>query len=124
MDELELAEIAYLAGLPKGPNNYHPEKNKSAVIIRRNYVFNRMYQDNIISKEIAIKTSMQLFSFEKFIQNSKIYAPYFIEEVRRKVIDKYEESVLYKEGLHVITTIDPLLQKAAIRVFKKRSRKL
>ena len=35
MDELELAEIAYLAGLPKGPNNYHPEKNKGAAIIKK-----------------------------------------------------------------------------------------
>ena len=40
----------------------------------------------------------------------------FIEEVRRQVIDKYEENALYKEGLHVITTIDPRLQKAAIKL--------
>ena len=115
MDELELAEISYLAGLPKGPNNYHPEKNKGAAIIRRNYVLNRMYEDNIITKEEALRTSMQPLVSKKFKENSKIYAPYFIEEVRRKVIDKYEESVLYKEGLHVITTIDPILQKAAIK---------
>ena len=118
MDELELAEIAYLAGLPKGPNNYHPEKNKSAAIIRRNYVLNRMYNDNIISKEEAIKTSLLPLVSKKFKQSSKIYAPYFIEEVRRKVIDKYQESVLYKEGLHVITTIDPVLQKAAIKTLR------
>ncbi len=115
MDELELAEVAFLAGLPKGPNNYHPEKNKSAAIIRRNYVLNRMYSDNIITKEEALKTSMQPLVSKKFKESNKIYAPYFIEEVRRKVIDEYEESVLYKEGLHVITTIDPILQKAAIQ---------
>tara|TARA_Y100001970_G_C14240915_1_gene864853 strand:- start:310 stop:2694 length:2385 start_codon:yes stop_codon:yes gene_type:complete len=115
MDELTLEEIAYLAGLPKGPNNYHPEKNKSAAIIRRNYVLNRMYEDNLITKEVALKTSMKPLVSKKFKENSKIYAPYFIEEVRRKVIDKYEESVLYKEGLHVITTIDPRLQKEAIK---------
>ena len=119
MDELELAEIAYLAGLPKGPNNYHPEKNKSAAIIRRNYVLNRMYEDDIITKEEAIKTSLQPLVSKKFKQSSKIYAPYFIEEVRRKVIDKYQESVLYKEGLHVITTIDPTLQEAAIKSLRK-----
>ena len=115
LDELELAEISYLAGLPKGPNNYHPEKNKSAAIIRRNYVLNRMYEDNIITKEEALKTSLQPIASKKFKENSKIYAPYFIEEVRRQVIDKYEEKALYKEGLHVITTIDPRLQKAAIQ---------
>ncbi len=115
LDELELSEISYLAGLPKGPNNYHPEKNKSAAIIRRNYVLNRMYEDNIISQELALKTSLQPIVSKKFKQNSKIYAPYFIEEVRRQVIDKYQENALYKEGLHVITTIDPRLQKAAIQ---------
>ena len=114
LDELELAEIAYLAGLPKGPNNYHPEKNKSAAIIRRNYVLNRMYEDKIITKEAALKTSLKPIVSKKFKENNKIYAPYFIEEVRRQVIDKYEENALYKEGLHVITTIDPRLQKAAI----------
>ena len=114
LDELELAEISYLAGLPKGPNNYHPEKNKSAAIIRRNYVLNRMYEDNIITKEAALKTSLKPIVSKKFKENNKIYAPYFIEEVRRQVIDKYEENALYKEGLHVITTIDPRLQKAAI----------
>ena len=119
MDELELAEIAYLAGLPKGPNNYHPEKNKGAAIIRRNYVLNRMYEDDKITKKEAIKTSLQPLVSKKFKQSSKIYAPYFIEEVRRKVIDKYQESVLYKEGLHVITTIDPTLQEAAIKSLRK-----
>ena len=114
LDELELAEISYLAGLPKGPNNYHPEKNKSAAIIRRNYVLNRMYEDKIITQEEALKTSLKPIVSKKFKENSKIYAPYFIEEVRRQVIDKYEENALYKEGLHVITTIDPRLQKAAI----------
>ena len=84
MDELELAEIAYLAGLPKGPNNYHPEKNKGAAIIRRNYVLNRMYEDDIITKEEAIKTSLQPLVSKKFKQSSKIYAPYFIEEVEEK----------------------------------------
>ena len=73
-----------------------------------------MYEDKIITKEVALKTSLKPIVSKKFKENSKIYAPYFIEEVRRQVIDKYEENALYKEGLHVITTIDPRLQKAAI----------
>ena len=56
-----------------------------------------MYEDDIITKREAIKTSLQPVVSKKFKQSSKIYAPYFIEEVRRKVIDKYQESVLYKE---------------------------
>ena len=73
-----------------------------------------MYEDKIISKEALALKPLKTFSFKKFKENSKIYAPYFIEEVRRQVIEKYEEKALYKEGLHVITTIDPRLQKAAI----------
>ena len=73
-----------------------------------------MYEDKIITKEAALKTSLKPIVSKKFKENNKIYAPYFIEEVRRQVIDKYEENALYKEGLHVITTIDPRLQKAAI----------
>ncbi len=119
LDELDLAEIAYLAGLPKGPNNYHPVRNKSAAIIRRNYVLNRMLEDKIVSQEEAIKTSMKPIVSKKYKKNNKIYAPYFIEEVRRKVIDKYEENALYKEGLHVITTIDPVLQEFAIKALRR-----
>ena len=59
LDELELEEIAYLAGLPKGPNNYHPVKNKKAAIARRNYVLNRMKEDGIIEKTDAIKASLK-----------------------------------------------------------------
>ena len=114
LDELELEEIAYLAGLPKGPNNYHPVKNKKAAIARRNYVLNRMKEDGIIEKTDAIKASLK--PIEKINKEKKksIYAPYFIEEVRRKIIDDYGENSLYREGLNIITTIDPVLQSFAI----------
>ena len=65
-----------------------------------------MYEDNIISREEAQKPP-ESYSFKKIQGNSKIYV-YFIEEVRRQVIDKYEENALYKEGLHVIAN-DPRL---------------
>ncbi len=115
LDELSLSEIAYLAGLPKGPNNYHPIKNKKAAIIRRNYVLNRMSEDGIITKEQAIKASLKPIEKRNKEKKEKIYAPYFIEEVRRKIIDDYGEDALYKEGLNIITTIDPVLQEYAIK---------
>ena len=118
LDELELHEIAYLAGLPKGPNNYHPSRNKKAAIIRRNYVLNRMASDNIISKDLALKASLQPLESVYRKKQEKIYAPYFIEEVRRNIIDKYGETSLYREGLNVITTIDPKLQEIAINALR------
>ncbi len=114
LDELELHEIAYLAGLPKGPNNYDPIKNKRAAIIRRNYVLNRMFEDGVINKSEASKASMQPMVSSNIEKVKKPYAPYFIEEVRRNIIEKYGETSLYREGLNVITTIDPKLQKIAI----------
>lgn len=114
LDELELHEIAYLAGLPKGPNNYHPVKNKKAAIIRRNYVLNRMEEDGLILKEDATKASLQPIIQKKLNYKEKIYAPYFIEEVRRKIIEMYDEKALYSEGLNIITTIDPEMQETAI----------
>ncbi len=119
LDELELHEIAYLAGLPKGPNNYDPIKNKNAAIIRRNYVLNRMAQDKIISKTEATIASMKPMQSAKLKKYKKPYAPYFIEEVRRNIIEKYGETSLYREGLNVITTLDPRLQSIAIEELKK-----
>ena len=114
MDELDLHEIAYLAGLPKGPNNYDPVKNKKAAIIRRNYVLNRMFEDEVITNSAASKASMAPMISSTKQKVKKPYAPYFIEEVRRNIIEKYGETSLYREGLNVITTIDPKLQKIAI----------
>ncbi|MDA9708572.1 penicillin-binding protein 1A [Alphaproteobacteria bacterium] len=114
LDELDLHEVAYLAGLPKGPNNYDPIKNKKAAIIRRNYVLNRMFEDGAISNSEASKASMQPMISSNIQKVKTPYAPYFIEEVRRNIIEKYGETSLYREGLNVITTIDPKLQKIAI----------
>ena len=114
LDELELHEIAYLAGLPKGPNNYDPIKNKKAAIIRRNYVLNRMFEDGVITNSEASKASVKPMTSNNIQKLKKPYAPYFIEEVRRNIIGKYGETSLYREGLNVITTIDPKLQKIAI----------
>ena len=119
LDELDLAEIAYLAGLPKGPNNYQPKKNKKAAIQRRNYVLQRMQKDNVITKKESLRASMVAIEQKSKKRIEKIYAPYFIEEVRRSLIEKYGEKSLYKEGLHVITTIDPVLQDIAIKELRK-----
>ena len=55
LDELELEEIAYLAALPKGPNNYNPKKRYDAAVARRNWVIERMREDGYVSKEEAIE---------------------------------------------------------------------
>ena len=74
-----------------------------------------MFEDNIISKELAVKTSLQPLVSKKFKENSKIYAPYFIEEVRRQVIDKYEENAYIKKGYMLLLLLILDCKEAAIQ---------
>ncbi|MBT4110176.1 MAG: PBP1A family penicillin-binding protein [Pelagibacterales bacterium] len=113
IDELDLSEIAFLAGLPKGPNNYHPIKKYNSAIARRNYVLSRLYEEGMISR---INYSNSLKSKINVVRNNKninFKADYFSEEVRKIIINKYNETYLYNEGLYVLTTLDEELQSYA-----------
>ena len=85
LQELSLEEIAYLAALPKAPNNYHPTKNYNNAIERRNWVLNQMYLNGYISKEelkiidniyssinMCIKVFGKVFFVNFYIISSKI----------------------------------------------------
>jgi len=114
LDELDLAQMAYLAALPKAPNNYHPVKNRERAIERRNWVLDRMVENGHITKaerdeaaakplEVALRPSgAELFAAESFT-----------EEVRRELQQLYGEKKLYDGGLSVRTTLDPKMQMAA-----------
>ena len=104
--ELEIDEMAILAGLPKFPSAASPILNPDKALRRRNYVLKRMFEDKYITKaeydaalEKPIKTNVQK---ELFLDK----APYFSEKVRRYLLDKYGFDKLYKEGLTVQTTVD------------------
>lgn len=117
LNELNLEEIAYLAALPKGPNNYHPQRKYDAAIGRRNWVLDRMAEDDYVSKEEAEAAKEKpLVTIERgngYLQN----AEYFSEEVRREINDKFGEEALYEGGLIVRTSLDPKLQDIASKVF-------
>ena len=113
IDELNLSEIAFLAGLPKGPNNYHPIKKYNAAIIRRNYVLSRLFQEGVISRlelAAALQKDIKVVANKN---NTNIKAHYFSEEVRKIIIKKYSKKYLYNEGLYVLTTLDEKLQNIA-----------
>ena len=113
LDELELHEVAYLAALPKAPNNYHPVRNHDRAIARRNYVIGRMEEDGHITPEEAEAALVHpLVTVERATQD-RIGAPYFAEEVRRELETRYGEDTLYGGGLAVHTSIDPTLQSHA-----------
>ena len=117
LNELNIEEIAYLAALPKGPNNYHPKRKYEAAVGRRNWVLDRMSEESYISEEEAAAAKEKpLTTVERsggFLKN----AEYFSEEVRREINDDFGEEALYEGGLIVRTTLDPKLQNIATRVF-------
>ncbi|MFL2669249.1 MAG: penicillin-binding protein 1A [Alphaproteobacteria bacterium] len=119
LDRLTLSEIAYIAGLPKAPNNYHPTKKSKAANNRRNYVISRMVKDGHISLEsgLAAKTSPLIIRERGMAAISK--ADYFVEEVRRELTERYGAQELYGGGLSVRTTLDPHLQGLAEEVLRK-----
>ena len=118
LNELDISEAAFLAALPKAPNNYHPIRKKKAAIGRRNWVIKRLLQERIITEQQAlIATSSELITIER--QELKpVEAQYFLEDVRKKLVDKYGEDKLYKGGLTVKTSLDPRLQKIADNTLK------
>lgn len=114
LDELELHEIAYLAALPKAPNNYHPTRRTEAALIRRNYVLSRMAANGFITGEEAREASAQpLETVSRLQGETYLAAEYFVEEVRRELLTMYGEEQLYSGGLSVRTSLNTRAQLAA-----------
>jgi penicillin-binding protein 1A len=112
--ELTVAEAAYLAALPKGPNNYNPFRKREEAIARRNYVIDRMVEDGYVKTADADKSKKSPLNVTTRPTGAHVFAAeYFAEEVRRWVYDKYGEKALYDGGLSVRTTLDPKLQVVA-----------
>lgn len=119
LSELTLEETAYLAALPKGPNNYNPEKRYEAAIARRNWVIDRMQEDGYASAEEAEAAKQKpLVTINKrfgYLKDSE----YFSDEVRRLLAKSLGEDAVFEGGLMVRTTVDPELQKLATKVFRQ-----
>lgn len=119
LNELSLEEIAYLAALPKGPNNYNPQTHYDAAVARRNWVIDRMVIDGYVSEEDAnIAKQKPLKVVERksgFLKDTEYYS----EEVRRSISNNFGDDALYQGGLIVRTTIDPKLQSIATKALRK-----
>ena len=115
--ELSVAEAAYLAALPKAPNNYHPFRQRERALERRNYVLDRMAEDHYITAQEAEKAKKEPLKITPRPTGAHIFAAeYFAEEVRRYIYDNYTEKKLYEGGLSVRTTLDPKMQVLARKV--------
>jgi penicillin-binding protein 1A len=117
LSDLTVEEVAYLAALPKGPNNYHPFRQTKAAIARRNWIIGQMAENGYITAGEAEAAKKKALGINIRSTGAHIFAAeYFAEEVRRTLLSTYGEDKLYSGGLSVRTTLDPKLQQIARRV--------
>jgi penicillin-binding protein 1A len=117
VNELTVPEAAYLAALPKAPNNYHPFRQHDRALERRNWVIDQMAQDGFISTASAGTAKRSPLGVTQKPTGAHMFsAEYFAEEVRRELYDRYGEKKLYEGGLSVRTTLDTKLQVLARKV--------
>tara|TARA_Y100000768_G_scaffold365530_1_gene326898 strand:+ start:41 stop:2377 length:2337 start_codon:yes stop_codon:yes gene_type:complete len=111
--DLNYSEAALLAALPKAPSRYNPFKNPELAKFRRDLVLKNLLENNYLTTEWYEKLKSQEIKLKK---KKKIYledAQYYIEDVRKSVIDKYGYDKVYKQGFNINTPIDLDLQKLA-----------
>jgi penicillin-binding protein 1A len=111
--DLTLAEMALIAGLPQAPSKYSPFLNPKSARARRGYVLGQMYEKGMISRpeyESASKEEIHVFPVEDVFHE---FAPYFVEQVRKDVVQRYGNPALLRGGLMIFTTMDSEKQRAA-----------
>ncbi len=114
VSELSLAECAFLASLPKAPNN------RDRAVERRNYVLRRMVEEGFVSQSDAdVAAAEQLNINSGFTAQMSEELQYFAEDVRRQLLNTLGREKLYNDGLYIKTTIVPELQRAATDALNK-----
>ncbi len=117
--ELNYSESALLAALPKAPSKYNPYKDTKLAKYRRNLVIKNLYENSYISKEKydeLIKSKIILKKRKRiFLEDTR----YFVEDVRKKVIQEYGYDKIHKEGFNIKTPINLELQSLASASLRK-----
>jgi penicillin-binding protein 1A len=118
LDDLTLGEAAFLAGLPKAPNRYSPARFPQTAKARRDWVLERMVEDGAATQAEAAQAEAQPLELRHRQEAEEVRAPYFAEEVRRNLLARYGEKVLYGAGLSVRTSLDERLQAASDKALR------
>jgi penicillin-binding protein 1A len=111
--ELNYNEAALLAALPKAPSRYNPYRNKDLAKFRRDLVLKNLYENNFIDQKKYLELRNKTIELKKvkkvFLENSQ----YYIEDVRKNIIDKLTYEKVYNQGYNINTPINLNLQKIA-----------
>jgi penicillin-binding protein 1A len=128
LNELSVEEFAFLASLPKAPNNYDPVRYRDRALQRRNMILDQMVKNEYISAADAEAAKVRPIAVNYQREETKDYSgDYFLEEVRREAIrilgdsgkdPKKGEKLVYEGGLAIRATIDPRLQQIAEKVMR------
>ncbi len=117
--ELDYSESALLAALPKAPSKYNPYKNKELATYRRNLVIKNLYDNNYISQDKysdLINSKINLKKRKKiFLEDTR----YFVEDIRKKVIEDYGYDKVHKQGFNIKSPINLELQNLASASLRK-----
>lgn len=110
---LTIPEAAIIAGLPQAPSNYSPNRNFSAAKARQRYVLDQMAARAMITKEEADQHYAAPLTFVKKRDRNLDHAPYYVEHIRRYLVETYGHDTVYNGGLKVRVPIDLEVQAAA-----------
>ena len=127
LKELNLAEIALIAGLPSAPTTYSPLSNPAAARQRQSHVLARMQANGYITDKQrvqALNTTLTLYTGGTDKDFNLRHAPYFVEHVRRYLEEKYGQEALYSVGLKIDTTADVAANRIGQETVRKGLRQL
>lgn len=115
LKELNLAQLAMIAGLPQAPSTQNPVANPIAALKRRNHVLERLYEEKYITNEQYQEAISQPLTATYHGSNAEVSAPYVAEMIRQSLVEHFGQDA-YTKGYKVYTTIDGTLQNTADRV--------
>ena len=122
LNDITLPEAAFLAGLPKAPSTYSPYRNPERSKQRQKHVLHRMVQAGYITEALAEEAAATPLSYQRLTLER--IAPYFLEHIRQHLVNEYGETMVYKGGLQVFTTLNTTMQRIAETAVRRGLRQL
>ncbi|HSE43119.1 MAG TPA: transglycosylase domain-containing protein, partial [Acidobacteriota bacterium] len=121
--QLNVVESAMIAALPKAPQEFSPHAHPQRALQRRNHVLSRMLDEKFITRQVYEESVKAPLGVVQPLPKTYV-APYFTEEIRKYLEDKYGYAGIYESGLEIYSTLDVDMQKAAGQALDKGVRRL